>query len=189
MEEGREEGGFLVESELLVVKKVQKMSVDLVECCGGKKSLEGELPLARLTKLLPILRRREDGSPPAGWLRYELRGERDAAGRNFVHLRLSATLPMICQRCTGALEWKLNGRRQFLLQDGRASLSAAERQEVEELDATEVDWADFLAEEVLLSLPMAPMHPFSECPVRHRPEWLANEHFMKKGSPYGCSAK
>ena len=134
MEEGREEGGFLVESELLIVKKVQKMSVDLVECCGGKKSLEGELPLARLTKLLPILRRREDGSPPAGWLRYELRGERDAAGRNFVHLRLSATLPMICQRCTGALEWKLNGRRQFLLQDGRASLSAAERQEVEELD-------------------------------------------------------
>ena len=94
-------------------------------------------------------------------LGYRLSGGRGDDGCLFLKVALSARLPLVCTRCLEAFEYSLATEQRFWVRGGAEPATGADIGE--ELEAGEIPLADFLTDELLLSLPAAQMHAPSAC--------------------------
>jgi uncharacterized protein len=126
--------------------------LDLARLADARAVLDGELPLARLDRLVPLLARVD------GVVRAHLEFARDLK-REVVRGRVESELVLTCQRCFGEVTVPVVAELDLIrvadeddaeaLADGRDPLVAPNR---------EVEMSVLLEDELLLALPIVPLH-------------------------------
>ncbi len=140
--------------------------------------MAGSVPIASLLGLVDVL------ADSCGELEWEVCGERDQEGKFFLVLQLTGRLGLRCQRCLEVVMEPLNIASRLLLvapgqpwpddelvEDGFDAIEAGK----------EMALLPMIEEEVLLALPVAPMHEICELPVAR--------HEKNEPSPFAVLAK
>ncbi len=136
---------------------------DAFELSRLRQRLAGQLEVARLPRLAAEL------AAPSGQVVYTVQGGPDAQGHPGALLRLRSTLRLKCERCAEALDFVLERevRFRFVRSEGEADALPLEDEGDEEVvvGSQAMSLADWLEEEVLLSLPVAPKHEVCNAPA------------------------
>jgi uncharacterized protein len=128
-------------------------------------------------------------------LNWSVRGEfpSDEAGsaQIWLHLGVTVSLPMICQRCLGPVDIDVAVNRSFRFVEGEDAAEAQDEEAEEDVLALSRDFnlAELIEDEVLMDLPVVPTH--EECPV-HVKLSVADSGFdaaiIEKRNPFGVLA-
>jgi uncharacterized protein len=126
--------------------------------------LETEIALADLKRIRPLLR------GDAGMARGQFRFHRESA-RAVAEGHVSATLMLTCQRCLKEMSLPVDADSRLAFVDSAAASAeiSGSREPVIAEDG-HVSLATLIEEELLLALPLAPMHQDSDCHVRSEPQ-------------------
>jgi DUF177 domain-containing protein len=127
--------------------------LDLYAAAEAGRVLRGQVELARLVRALPEL------ESPDGELEVSLELGRDEDGTRYLAGRVQGKLVLLCQRCLEPMEYPLDV--QFCLglvhsQDQSQELS--DRYEPLLITDEPASLAEVLTDEVLLALPIVPLH-------------------------------
>ena len=104
----------------------------------------------------------------AATLRYRVSGGANAQGRSCLVVEASGPASLICQRCLGALEFEVAVSAELELAESEREIAAADDDVDRVLATRAMDVAVLVEDEVLLVLPMAPMHDRCEAGVDER---------------------
>ncbi|MBS1174929.1 MAG: hypothetical protein H6R05_1060 [Burkholderiaceae bacterium] len=136
--------------------------IDIFTLCKEHAHIQGSLPLAQLPRL------KDDLTQTDGTLSYTVTGAQDAEKRLFLHLIITGTLPMNCQRCAEDLAHELSVDNTLELVHTEAELDDEEEElnaimsgnaGVEKIVGSQnFDLMALLEEEILLSLPIVVAH-------------------------------
>jgi uncharacterized protein len=123
----------------------------------------GELDMAALARvadrLAPV-----DRPATVAWT---IEGGQDGLGRPMLTLTLRGNLALVCQRCLQPCEVAVDQRSELLIAHDQAELKRLDADEREVvLASSPLDVRTLVEDEMLLSLPFAPMHPEAECAPR-----------------------
>jgi uncharacterized protein len=128
--------------------------IDALEFARSRGRLSGEWPIADFPRL--------QGAVQSGTsLQYELEGVPEEQGRPALHLKVTGTLRLACQRCLGLLEHRLRVGALLLLYGSESEIDAIplDAQAPDGIVATkEMAVRDLIEDEVLLAIPYAPRH-------------------------------
>ena len=116
-------------------------------------SLQGELPVAELTRVLDLL------ASSASSLSYRLEGRLGESGRPQLLLQLDGVLSVCCQRCLEGINYPLKVRNVLEFVDDEDDLTQEEVEDdsMDFLPAqSEIDVVALIEDEIILSLPSAP---------------------------------
>lgn len=157
------------------------MVIDSLEFARRHEALSGRLQLSTLPRLVEVL------FDTSGSLDFEVSGE-TAGGDAFLAVKLEGALPLICQRCLGALAFELSvNSRMMLVEPGSPwpnddQTGGLEDEACDAIEASgNLDLAPLLEEEILLALPIAPRHEHCEPPAAAR--------VSKEASPFAKLAR
>jgi len=135
---------------------------DSFELARSGRQISGEIPLANLPRLSEFL------SSAVGTLRYQVSGlvlDDGAAGAD---LHLTANLPLVCQRCSGSLDFGLDRTVRFRFVSSEEALNALPIDD-DEVDAVvgsrTMNVHDWIEDEAILSLPLVPRHDQCAAPA------------------------
>ena len=123
----------------------------------AQKNLEitGDLNAADCPRLAEMLAKTNE--KPAN-IQYTLAGAAKKLHLPSLHLSLDATLPVLCQRCLGAMQINLNVTFDYLICEN----SPEEMDENDEMDwlepAQRMDLGELIEDELLIAMPIAPVH-------------------------------
>ncbi len=98
-----------------------------------------------------------------GAVSLELFFYRDAEGLRFCEGEIRATVRVWCQRCLGPLDVQLRSELKLQLVEGTAATKPRPGYEAWAAGRGAVSLLDLVEEELLLTLPMAPMHAEGQC--------------------------
>jgi uncharacterized protein len=130
------------------------LRLDVPRLADQRVELVGRVPLARLERLATAL------AAPGGEAEVVLRFSRDAIGRALVEGRVQAELPLTCQRCLGRVDLPVTAGIQLVaVSDERAAAALPVEYEPLLLEGREADTAALVEDELLLAVPIVPMHP------------------------------
>lgn len=135
-------------------------TIDPIQLADKGARLTGELPLKGMRRLVEMCRDEQ------GAVAVDLQFAHDPVDNlRTMHGRLSAQVSLTCQRCMGELDMELVSEPRLLL------LRPGEREDLnEDSDVLVVERPVMLGElvedELLLEVPMVPMHALDECPAR-----------------------
>lgn len=121
----------------------------------------GALLIADSERLIGML---HDTSGEIAW---QVRGERKAEGRSFLHFELSGNAGLTCQRCLGRLDWRVAVQPvlRLVAEDSEIPDDELEIEEYDTIEATrDLDVVALVEDELLLAMPIAPMHETCESP-------------------------
>lgn len=95
----------------------------------------------------------------------ELRPVPGGTGQAWLHLKIDTTLPMTCQRCLGPVDVRVEVDRAFRFVADEETAAAQDDECEEDLLVArhDFDLAALIEDEVLMELPLVPMHEV--CPV------------------------
>ena len=151
-------------------------------------ALQGSTPLAQLERLLADCV--GEVQAPVQWAAQGFTREVTAgAAQLWLHLQASAQVPLLCQRCLHPVQTQLTVDRDFrFVADEAAAL--AEDDVVEEdllVLSSEFDLLTLLEDELLMALPLVPMH--DACESEHMPTSNAeNAAAQEKPNPFAALA-
>lgn len=142
-------------------RPLRGVCINSLEFARDKGALEGAVELADLSRLSDLLWNKN------GSLNVELAGSRDSEHRAWLALKVSGEIELICQRClVGVASPVLIDSRLQLMSSGQAWPD--EDLSDDRTDAIAADEAlavlQLVEDEVLLALPIAPMHESCEPP-------------------------
>lgn len=130
---------------------------------GGR--LEGEIPLSDMPRLQDVV------ASAAGSIRYRVQGAIDAKRRPVIDVAVEGELALVCQRCLDPIAHILQRTSRFVLVDEEGELPDVGDEDPDTesipIDAL-ADIEDVVEQEVLLGLPIAPMHAEGACGSEHR---------------------
>lgn len=160
--------------------------------------LEGDWPLPALERLADAAHAeaRPTEADRATWhAEGERRSVRGVEPQTWLHLRASARLALVCQRCLGPVDTQIESRRSFLFvagEDVAAQLDADSEDDVMALTRS-LDLRDLVEDELLLALPLVPRHELCPEPLPvpddvheaadERPNPFAALAALKRGGP------
>ena len=140
----------------------EQVAINSIEFARNGESLNGRVAVANLGRLQDLL------VSSSGMLEYALTGKRGENGKLFLACAIKGVLQLGCQRCLGALAYPVDLDSELELIEDEQHLPALVSED-DLADAVKADPnLDVLAlveDEVLLSLPMAPMHASENCKV------------------------
>lgn len=122
--------------------------------------LRGQVPVASLTRLQDAV------ADDTGAVQYVVDGFIDDQGKPALKLSVSGDLRLVCQRCLGPVDFRLDSQRTFQLLPQDVSLGdpADEAEDVEQIHADpKLDVIQMVEDEAILSLPMATSHEAGQC--------------------------
>jgi uncharacterized protein len=140
--------------------------IDGLKFAEEARHLDGDLAVAAMPRLLDSV------YEPAGSVHYELTGMKDRHGHPLIAVSVRGSVPLVCQRCLGRLDFELDRRSRLVLVAGEQELPdvAHEAPDTESIPAAEVaNVADLVEQEVLLGLPLAPVHAMA-CAAAPEPQ-------------------
>ncbi len=128
--------------------------IDSLEFARTGQHLSGILPVGSFPRLDDVLAER------SGEIAYEVSGARDERNRPLLQLRVRGALVLQCQRCLGKLEHPLDLSSSVLVVPPGAPPDDADDPEGPDyIEAPgELDLAELIEDEILLSVPFAPRH-------------------------------
>lgn len=153
-------------------------------------SLSGEWPAVALARFA-------EGStdrPASGWapVRWQLRGERRAVRgaepESWVHLAVDAQAQLTCQRCLQPVAISLQVDRWFLFVGSEHAAAAldADRDEDVLVASRGFDTREWIEDELLLALPIVPMHDTCPRPLPQASEAPSNEEAPEAPHPFAA---
>ena len=127
--------------------------LDLMATAEAGRVLQGRIPLSRLERALPALVSNE------GELQVVLELNKDANGTHYMAGTLQGDVALKCQRCLGNMVLPLDVKfRLGLVRDKDAIPGLPDWYEPLLVSAEQAIIADILSDEVLLALPIVPLH-------------------------------
>jgi uncharacterized protein len=133
-------------------------TIDGRRFAAERGALTGTLAISDLPRLA------EMGCTAAA-LAYAVRGGADPEGQGTLEVEASGALELTCQRCLGAVEVPLATASVLELADSQAEIDAADDEQDRVLASKAMDVAALVEDEVILALPMVPMHARCEATV------------------------
>ena len=135
--------------------------IDSLDFAGSGKQIDAQVPFAELPRLLDVL------DNPQGILHYTLQGGLDNQGRPVLDVSMTGRCQLRCQRCLKGMDYAIQHEARLLLCD-QAGLDVLEDEE-EAFDGiladAHLDVLALLEDEILLNLPISPMHDSGACQV------------------------
>ena len=127
--------------------------LDLLAMAGAERVLRGSISLASLERVVPALVSQE------GELRVELEFGRDSDGTHYLAGTIRGNVQLQCQRCLEAMLLPLDLVMNLgLVQSQEAARQLSGRYEPLLVTAEPALVADIVSDEVLLALPIVPLH-------------------------------
>lgn len=151
---------------------------DPIRFAAERGEASGSIEIANLARLPELLH------DSAGELTWQVRGERDAEGRSFLKFEVHGHAGLTCQRCLERFDWSIAVRPVLRLVPAGSEIPDEEL-EIEAYDTIEaerdLDLLELVEDELLLLVPLAPMHETCEPP---RPAGVTADE-----SPFAVLAK
>ncbi|MDA8384332.1 MAG: YceD family protein [Betaproteobacteria bacterium] len=152
----------------------EQAAIDAMDFARHRRALHGKIPAAQLERLRGLV------SGDDAMVEYSVSGGVDDEGRLVLDLGVRAVLPLVCQRCLEPFGFPLDRRSRLLLAKDERQYDELDRDEAVEVILAErrlrVD--RLVEDEILLSLPMAPMHPLSQCAAA---QWIGEPEAKAPG--------
>ncbi|UCD68304.1 MAG: DUF177 domain-containing protein [Betaproteobacteria bacterium] len=142
--------------------------VDSLQFAKQHSSVRCSVPVSGLRRLAQAVLDDEDE------LEVGLDGFEDSEGRPCLHLHVTGSMTVTCQRCLEPLVLGVALDRRFVLAEQEQDLGdlGEEADDVDSLLAdSKLDLLALAEDEILLQIPMAPMHEESKCT---RPQWSSD---------------
>lgn len=138
--------------------------VDLTKAALHGEEFAGRLALGSLSRLSPLL------ADSGGQAEIRLRVDREAGDRIRVRGEIRARLALTCQRCLGNVEFPITTKPELVWVRNESEAAAlADSSDPLWSQSGEVDLAGLVEDELLLALPVAPVHEHeAECTVPSR---------------------
>ena len=163
---------------------------DAFRLARRQETLRGEATLGELPRLAQSV------LDPAARVIYEVAGRVDAEGHPGAVMKLSARLPLRCERCNAPMQFPLEREVVFRFVGDEQELNALpiEDVEVEEVVGSQsMALLPWIEDEVILSLPLVPRHDdcalplasASDAPPERRPNPFAALARLKGGEGGG----
>lgn len=130
-------------------------TVDVFELARTGGRAAGEVAIAALPRLRASL------ASERGAVEAALVGRTDAQRRPAAVLEFTGEVDLICDRCSAALPWPLQGRASYWFVRGEDELARIPVDEADDeplLGSTRFDLHALVEDELLLALPMSPRH-------------------------------
>jgi uncharacterized protein len=129
-------------------------------------SVSAVLPLAKLERLVASLA--DPGQPTADQVSVDLAFGHDEEGRRRLTGSLQTSVMQLCQRCLQPMQQELHCELDLLVLDSEEELKALPEAEAVSMDvivgeAGELDLLAVIEDELLLSMPLVPMHEDTDC--------------------------
>ena len=135
---------------------------DAFRLASRGEAFAGEVDVARRPRVVDLLA--QTAAPAI--VSWRVEGGHDAFARPMLTLTIGGRLPLVCQRCLQAFEAPIERRAELLLARDENELARLDAEEAEALLASmPLDALTLVEDELLLSLPFAPMHPEAQCPA------------------------
>ncbi|SBP88637.1 YceD family protein [Thiomonas delicata] len=153
--------------------------------------VEGRLALNELPRLESFLA----GAPESSYVDWRLRGfMRNQAGgqpQPMVELQIQAELPMLCQRCLQPAMQKILDVALFRLVEDEPELTLEELEAEDEALCLQglTDARALVEDQVLLALPLVPMHDACPQPIVAEGLWNEPAAMRERPSPFAVLAK
>lgn len=135
-------------------------TIDPVQLAEQGAELSGELPVTSMPRLAELC------VDKRGSVIIDLKFGCDGVERlRFMRGRVQAQMRLTCQRCLEPMALTIDIRPNLMV------LRPGERDELQQQDdaivvARPMPLSAFVEDELLLALPMVPLHPLAECPAR-----------------------
>jgi uncharacterized protein len=155
--------------------------IDNLDFARNGRVMHGSVPLAELARLQDAL------LSDQGVLDYTLSGKIGAKGEPLLICSVAGKLVLQCQRCLDALEYPLQVESRLLLVQGATQFDVLDDgdEDADSIPASaEMDVLALVEDEVLLSLPISPLHPPELC-LGKGADKVASE---KGNNPFGVLA-
>ncbi len=121
-------------------------------------TLEGELPLADLPRLCDPL------ADNVGFVRAKFVFERDERRSPVMHSTIDVEVKMVCQRCLELVALPIHSECSYaVVKEGGNTQSVPQGYDVLELGEDPLDLPALIEEELLLALPIVPLHDPEDC--------------------------
>jgi len=145
---------------------------DGLKLAAHGEALAGELDLAKRTRIADRLAPGADRALVA----WSIEGGHDSLERPMLTVKVRGRLPLVCQRCLQTLEASIDQRSELLLARDDAELARLDADEREVvLASAPLDATTLVEDELLLTLPFAPMHAKAQCPAGPEPRGAGEE--------------
>lgn len=125
--------------------------IDGLQFARAAETLGGTLGMSQLRRLAE-LQCATDG------ISYQISGRTDAEGRCWLRIVADGRLAVQCQRCLGPIELAIGVDCELLLAASEREIATAEDQVDRVLAGKRMSVGEMVEDEILLSLPMAPVH-------------------------------
>jgi uncharacterized protein len=142
-------------------KKFDPRHLDIARFARDCALLEGHSALSSMTRLLD---EQVAGSQPPGSVVWRLQGRLQpcagGADQIWLDLRASVALPLQCQRCLTPVLETVQAERSFRFVADEATAAALDDEAEEDIlvISRDFDALDLVEDELILSLPLVPMH-------------------------------
>ena len=134
------------------MSKVLPERIDIARLADSEATLRGSLPIVRFARL------REQLASPEGEVQAELGFGRED-GREVVHGRIEGRVTLVCQRCLGSVSVPIAADIDLVRIADETEAAAIEGVHDPFIAPNrELELAAMLEDEVLLALPLVPMH-------------------------------
>ena len=137
--------------------------LDVAAFAAEGSSLQGNWPLAGMTRLLESIDAASDAAPTAGVMWHASGAASPARGRTpraWLQVSASAEVVLTCQRCLGPLAVALRVARRFGFVGDEAEAAALDAESEDDVLKLErsFDLHALIEDELLLALPLVPRH-------------------------------
>ena len=133
----------------------QRIVIDSLAFARDAHSLQGELPIAGLTRVLDLL------ADSAGQLSYRIEGVMGPRNRAQLQLQLDGVMSVCCQRCLEGVDYSLKVRSLLEFVDDEEDLTQEDLEDDSKDFLTaqsELDVVALIEDEIILELPSTPRH-------------------------------
>jgi uncharacterized protein len=132
--------------------------LDAVKLFARNGTIKAALPLTRLQRLTAAL------SDSSAVVAVDLQFGLDAEGRGLLHGTLDVPVTVVCQRCLQQMPLQLHSRLALLVVEDEAELQELEvEDDAVALCEGQLDLPALIEDELILSLPLVPLHDDTNC--------------------------
>lgn len=149
-------------------------------------TLEGELPIAKMPRLNEQLTS-SDGNVHAKFSFF-----RDEQKLAVMHVELDAEVSMVCQRCLESAKFHVGGEYDYvIIQEGKSIDDLPSGYDALEVGEDPVDLTSLVEDELLLALPIVPVHDPEDCqqPVGYATAPEPSESAEERPNPFSVLAQ
>lgn len=158
--------------------------VDPRKLADRQATLEGELPLSKFARLSESL----ESNQGAVSARFDF--GRDEQRTVTFHSALDVTVKMVCQRCLEVVELPIHSECDYaVVNEGANTQHLPKGYDVLEVGEDPLDLVALVEDELLLALPIVPLHDPKDCQAPGPDEPGPSENEVKRSNPFSVLAQ